>query len=175
MAEIRADVLTKVSAEVAETFVDAYYTALQGSRNTISSYYTPRKTLSDGRIVPVIVWNGNHIPDAAAMQKMFEETMPYTYYDVQSLDCDFVNTGLAKEAATAANADVVSKKELEQHSPVVVIVGGYVRLEEAREGPMRGFSETFVLVPNEEKVAGKGKGKEGRAWLIQNQNFRYVV
>ncbi|KAJ9645295.1 hypothetical protein H2199_003301 [Coniosporium tulheliwenetii] len=164
MAEVRADILTKVSAEVAETFVDAYYTALQGSRNTISSYYTPRKTLSDGKVVPVIVWNGNHIPDAAAMQKMFEETMPYTYYDVQSLDCDFVNTGLAVQAATEANADVVSKKELDQHSPVVVM-----------RGPDEGFSETFVLVPNEEKVTGKGKGKEGRAWLIQNQNFRYVV
>ena len=190
MAEIRADILTRVSAEgtslkvtainhqshctAAENFVDAYYTALQASRGTISSYYVPPTTLPDGKTVPVIVWNGNGVADGAAFQRMFEDSMPYTYYDVQSLDCDVLNTGLAQQAASASDHDSVSKKDAEKNLPVVVMVSGYVRLEEAREGPMRGFSETFVLVPNAEKE-GKGKGSQKRAWLIQNQNFRYVT
>jgi hypothetical protein len=43
---------------------------------------------------------------------------------------------------------------------------------------LKDFSETFVLVPNVEKAvtgAGKGVASRKRDWLIQLQNFRYVV
>lgn len=61
-----------------------------------------------------------------------------------------------------------SKRELERNMSLTVQVSGYVRLFERKEGPMRGFSETFVLVP------GKG-GAGGREWVIQTQNFRFVT
>jgi NTF2-related export protein 1/2 len=42
---------------------------------------------------------------------------------------------------------------------------------------MRGFADSMVLVPNKEEVGGKGTGKteHGRKWVIQTQNFRFVV
>jgi NTF2-related export protein 1/2 len=48
---------------------------------------------------------------------------------------------------------------------------------ERKDGPLRGISESFVLVPNKEEVGAKGTGKgdHGRKWLIQTQNFRIVV
>lgn len=36
-----------------------------------------------------------------------------------------------------------------------------------RDAKMRGFTESFILVPNYEKL--------GKSYLIQSQNFRLVV
>ena len=72
--------------------------------------------------------------------------------------------------------DGKSKKDAEHNMSVTVQVSGYVRLIERKEGPMRGFSDSFVLVPNTE-VGGRATGKQdtGQKWLIQSQNFRFVV
>lgn len=50
-------------------------------------------------------------------------------------------------------------------------VSGYVRLFERKDGPMRGFADHLVLVANKDL----GKSGEGRQWVIQTQNFRFVV
>jgi NTF2-related export protein 1/2 len=42
-----------------------------------------------------------------------------------------------------------------------------------RDEPLKGFSETLVLVPNLEK--GRTRGSMVRNWLIQSQTFRLVV
>ena len=70
-----------------------------------------------------------------------------------------------------------SKREMERNVSLTVQVSGYVRLGERKEGPMRGFSDSFVLVPNKEEVGGRGTGKQdqGRRWLVQSQNSRFVV
>ena len=158
----------------AENFVDAYYTALQSSRHTISSYYCPHEVQTDGKVVPVIIWNGNLLPDVASFQKMFENDMPYTHYDVQSLDCHVLNpTSLAADKVQGGSG--AEDKDIERRMSIVVAVSGSVRLEEPQKGPLRGFSETFVLVPNPEKAVGKGPKAEKKGWLVQNQNFRYTV
>lgn len=57
---------------------------------------------------------------------------------------------------------------------LMLLVSGYVKYGESREAAMRGFAETFVLVPNPEQAGGK-KRKAGDGWLIQSQNFRLVT
>lgn len=151
-------------AVAASDFADVYYQALQASRNTIADYYVVNETLPDGKTVPMITWNGNAMHDAATFQKMFENDMPYTHYDVQSLDCHVLNPSYSAEV-----------NDPEKNVSIVVMASGYVRLEEPREGPMKGFSDTFVLVPNLGSANAKGPQRQRRNWLIQTQTFRYVV
>jgi NTF2-related export protein 1/2 len=62
---------------------------------------------------------------------------------------------------------------------LMVTVGGSVRLDEKFTGPMREFSETFVLAPDPEKLPALGKKVEfikgwQKEWVIQTQNFRFT-
>jgi NTF2-related export protein 1/2 len=160
-----SDLLTHPAAE---NFTDAYYTALQSSRNTISSYYVPKTELPSGQTIPSIVLNGAVFDDGDAVQKFFINEMLPSGYEVQSLDCHVLNPSL-KPLETGR------KTELTRNMSLLVSVNGYVRLQEGRSGPMKGFSETFVLVPNEEFTKGKAPRTEKKSWLIQTQNFRYVT
>lgn len=159
--------LVKLATEEGESFVDAYYTALNGSRNKLASFYVPKS--AGPRPMPHISYNGELFNDAAAFQERFEGDMPYTHYEPQSMNAHVLSPNMGLPAA--------SKREAERNVSLTVQVSGYVRLEERKEGPMRGFSDTFVLLPNKEEVGGKGTGKqgEGRRWVIQSQNFRFVV
>lgn len=161
---------TRVSTEAAESFVDAYYTALNGSRNQIASFYVPVTQLPTGRALPYICYNGEVSSDAAAFQKTFEEEMPWTHYEAQCFDVHVMNPCMGP-------IESKSKKDHERNMSLVVLVSGYVRLHERKEGPIRGFSDSFVLVPNKEDAGGRQTGKmdHGRQWVIQTQNFRFVV
>jgi len=174
MAKYDPHMLTTASSEATENFLDNYYVALQGSRHTITSYYCPYERNPQGKELPGIVWNGNVFHTAEDYQKMFEECMPFTHYDVQSFDCHVLNpTALAPDKLKGGSGD--PDKDIERRMSIVVLVSGTLRLEEPKTGPLRQFSETFVLVPNPEKAPGKGPKAEKKGWLIQNQNFRYVV
>lgn len=102
--------------------------------------------------------------DGKAVQDIFMNQMPPTHYEVQSFDCQIINRAYPAPATGAK----FSNKPAVKNMSILVIVSGYVRFGEAKELPQRGFSETFVLVPNSPKAAGK-------EWLIQSQNFRLVV
>jgi len=159
--------LTKTSTEATTAFVEAYYTCLQESRTTMDMYYVNKSTLTDGATVPSIIWNGNQYEDAPAFQKMFQEQMPeVVLYDVQTIDCQVLNP----------KWDPVATIKPEKNISILVMTNGHVRLENRRTGPLKEFSETFVLVPNIEKAANeKSAMAQKRSWLIQTQNFRYVV
>ncbi|KAL1614026.1 putative nuclear transport factor 2 domain protein [Diplodia seriata] len=190
------DVQTKVASNVSEAFADAYYTALQAARYTLATFYTGAETLPDGKTVPVIAWNGNVYDSGPAFQDAFADAMPaYTYFEVQSLDAQVLNPnppptpppkdGEADAMIDGGAAPVGGNKggggkrgggqQKEQPEELVgsllVVVNGFVRLEEKKDGPQKGFSETFVIVPN--KNYSKKDGN--RRWVVQNQNFRYVV
>lgn len=157
--------LTKVATETSETFIDSYYTALstESARNTIATFYIPPVAgTTPSRNLPIINYNGDVCNDPQLFQKKYAE-MPYTFYEVQSLNSQIINPSLDPEVAKNGR-----KRELERNVSIGVQVSGHVRLNERKEGEIRGFSEEFVLVPNKE--AGKG-----RSWLIQMQNFRFVV
>ncbi|KAM3414520.1 hypothetical protein BST61_g9679 [Cercospora zeina] len=155
--------LTKLATETAESFVDNYYTTLstQQSRKNIASYYIPPIAGSTpSRNLPIINYNGDVINDPQLFQTKFSE-MPWAFYDVQSLNSQIINPAIDPEVAKSGRM-----REMEKNVSIGVQVSGSVRLNERKGGEMRGFSEEFVLVPN------KGNGRD---WLIQMQNFRFVV
>jgi len=147
---------------------------LNNARHTIQSFYVPEQTIPSGRTLPVITYNGTQSSNPAYFQSTFQSQMPFTYFDVQSLNAHVINPSVAQLDSQKGQP---TKKDLEQNVSVMVQVSGSVRLVERKEGPLRAFSDTFVLLPNKEDVGAKGKAKsgEGRSWLIQSQNFRFVV
>jgi NTF2-related export protein 1/2 len=170
MATLTETDYTRASTDVAETFADAYYTALNGSRNQLASFYVPPVAQAGGRGLPHISYNGDVLKDATVFASRFEKEMPWTHFEPQSLDVHVLNRALTP-------VEGKSKKELEWNMSLTVQVSGYVRLYERKDGPMRGFSDSFVLVPNKEEVGAKGNGKsgQGRQWVIQTQNMRFVT
>jgi len=169
MATLTETDLTRVSTEAGEQFVDHYYLALNGTRSTIKSFYVPTVTHAAGRGLPSISYNGELIQDAGAFQERYEKEMPWTHFEPQSVNVHVMNPSLTADAKT--------KRDAERNMSMVVQVSGYVRIAERKDGPMRGFSDSFVLVPNKEEVGGRGTGKQdfGKRFLIQSQNFRFVV
>ena len=161
--------LTRITI-AAEQFTDAYYTALQGARNTLTTYYVPNTVLPSGKPLPSISYNGQAVSDAEEFQTLYNQ-MPFTWFELQSVNVHVLNSALAPLDQSA------KQKELENNISMLVQVSGYVRLLERKDGPMRGFSDTLVLVPNKEEAGAKCKGKtgEGKSWIIQSQNFRFVV
>ncbi|KAJ6056256.1 hypothetical protein N7499_007290 [Penicillium canescens] len=154
------DTLTKVSTEAATEFVQSFYPAINSNRESISSYYAPAPS-------PVL-FNGNPVADGAAVQEIFVHQMPAAVYEVQSYDCQIINP--AYPTTTPAGPKPQSEMGVKDMS-ILVLVSGYVRYGEDPDKPQRGFSETFVLVPNPSSDKARGR----KEWLIQSQNFRLVV
>ncbi|KAB8203225.1 Nuclear transport factor 2 NTF2 domain protein [Aspergillus parasiticus SU-1] len=162
MAPATEDALTKVSTDAATEFVQSFYPALQSNRGTISSFYN--------QTISMILFNGNVVADGKAVQEIFVNQMPPAHYEVQSFDCQIINPAYPTPTATGLKAP--NETTLRDKS-ILVLVSGYVRFGESRDLPQRGFSETFVLVPNPSADGPKGKRK--REWLIESQTFRLVV
>ncbi|KAI9036973.1 putative nuclear transport factor 2 domain protein [Aspergillus affinis] len=162
MAPLGEDTLTKVSTNAATEFVQSFYPALQSNRASISSFYSqPTST---------IIFNGNVVVDGSAVQEIFVNQMPPTHYEVQSFDCQIINPAYPTPTTTGVKTpQETTSKDLS----ILVVTSGFVRFGESRDLPQRGFSETFVLVPN--PTADAPKGKRRREWLIQTQTFRLVV
>lgn len=140
--------------------VQSFYPALGKNRDAIGSFYAPTPS--------TILFNGNPVADGAAVQDIFVNQMPAAHYEVQSFDCQIINR--AYPTVTASGIKPPSEMTVKDMS-VLVIVSGHVRYGEGRDQPQRGFSETFVLVPN----PSSDRVKRRRDWLIQSQNFRLVV
>ena len=124
--------------------------------------------MPDGKSLPIIVWNGNIVPNATSLQKLFEDSMPRTHYDVQNYDCHVINPNYAAEGVQAG--DVTTGENM----TILVTVSGYVKHGTEKSAPAQGFSENFVLVPNN-PAAANTTARNSRAWVIQSQNFRLVT
>ncbi|QDS72503.1 hypothetical protein FKW77_000035 [Venturia effusa] len=167
------DELVKVSSEAALDFVKEYYTALTESRPTIENYYcTPKEAKNaagESTTTPTIQWNGNVYATAADFKAVWTDHMPkYVNYDVHAVDAQVLNS--------VFDGDAGPKVKPSKNISILVLVNGHLRLEERKTGPLKEFSESFVLVPNIEKMTlEKGPCMEKKNWLIQAQNFRYVV
>ncbi|KAJ5934801.1 hypothetical protein N7466_004348 [Penicillium verhagenii] len=161
MAPASDDQLVRVSTEAATDLVQTFYGALTSNRETIASFYDPAPSK--------ILFNGNTVADGAAVQDIFVNQMPHAHYEAQSYDCQVINR--AYPTVTASGLKPTTEMTVKDMS-ILVIVSGHVRYGENRDQPQRGFSETFVLVPNPSTERGN---KRRRDWLIQSQNFRLVV
>ncbi|KAL1965937.1 hypothetical protein VTN77DRAFT_5070 [Rasamsonia byssochlamydoides] len=166
MATTSEDTVTKVSTDGATDFVQSFYSALQSNRGSIATFYSP--------VPSTILFNGNVVADGAAVQDIFVNQLPPTRFEVQSFDCQVINRHYPTPTATGVK---LPTQTTAKDMSILVTVSGYVQFGESRDTPQRGFSETFVLVPNPAAgSAGAGaKGKGKKEWLIQSQNFRLVV
>ncbi|KAL5341319.1 hypothetical protein BJX70DRAFT_396038 [Aspergillus crustosus] len=150
------DAYAKISTEATTEFVQSFYPALESNRAAIASFYsTPAST---------ILFNGNAVADGTAVQDIFVNQMPSSRYEVQSVDCQIIN----KQYPTPTTGRQLDPRK---DFSILVMTSGHVRFGESRDLPQRGFSETFVLVPNPSDGGQKGR----RKWLIHTQNFRLVV
>ncbi|KXG53774.1 Nuclear transport factor 2, Eukaryote [Penicillium griseofulvum] len=161
MAAASEDTLTKVSTEAATEFVKTFYPALGSNRQSLSSYYSLEPT--------TILFNGNRVTDGAAVQEIFTNQMSPTHYEVQSYDCQIINKAYPT-VLPGGGLKPQSEMGVKDMS-FLIVVSGFVRYGEGREQPQRGFSETFVLVPNPSAERARGR----KDWLIESQNFRLVV
>ncbi|KAJ8608799.1 hypothetical protein MRB53_039484 [Persea americana] len=159
---------TKLATEAAESFVDLYYTAINAARHTLKDFYLPSSP-SGGQLLRII-YNGELLQDAKVLQERFENEMPWCHYEAQSVNAHVMNPCIDPNGSK-------TKKEAERNLSLLVQISGYVRLVERKDGPIRAISDNFVLVPNKEGVGAKGTGiqDQGKRWVIQSQNFRYVV
>lgn len=121
--------------------------------------------MQGGKPIPTIIFNGNTLPNGTSVQQMFENEMPPTRYEAQSIDCHILNPQYAPDGAPAPRSPASTMT-------LLVIVSGAVRFSEDRNDPERQFSETLVLVPNQDRG---GSGPRPKEFLIQSQNFRLVV
>ncbi|RFU34613.1 hypothetical protein B7463_g1696, partial [Scytalidium lignicola] len=172
MTTLAEDVEVKVATNAAQHFVDTYYATLNDPkrRSEIASFYvTPTPT---SPVQADISMNGNLVATPADLQNVFEKQIERARYEVQSFDCQVLNSDYnigAEESMLAPNKD--GKK-----MSILVLVSGSVKYgkEGAPEGETRGFSETIVLVPNWE-AQGPRPPKGAKRWLVLSQNFRLVL
>ncbi|KAF2725625.1 hypothetical protein K431DRAFT_280985 [Polychaeton citri CBS 116435] len=160
---------TRIASEASEQFTEEYYSALDGARDTLVNYYVPSQSQPTGRTMPHISYNGDSVEDPMTFQQAYVNEMPWTHFEIQSLNAHIVNPKLSPTEGK-------TKKELERNVSISVQVSGSVRLHERASGPVKSFSDSFVLVPNKEELGAKGTGKQdhGKRWLIQSQTFRFV-
>lgn len=157
--------LTRISTNAATTFLETYHDALSHSRSTISTFFIPPSPDP-----PTIIYNGTLIQSGEDFQNVYE-SMPYTHYEIQSVNASVINPCIDPRKAVEG----VPKGEVERNVSVSVLVSGFVRLYERKEGEVRGFSESLVLVPNSEEMRGRVGAGRGREWLAQSCTLRWVV
>lgn len=182
MESISRERLTAVSAEgefsslicrllilgkAAQLHVDAFYPALDSARKTITSFYYPSTELPDGKHVPSIIYNGNPFFDGQGMENVFQQMLP-THHEIQSFDCQVVNDRHFLDGQ--AGETLPRSKNIS----ILVVVSGSIKIGEPKHSEVKGFSESFVLVPNLEAFRKKPSRQE-KQFLITSQSFRYVT
>jgi NTF2-related export protein 1/2 len=175
--------LDNTSCDIADAFTEAYYQAQTADRQSIADFYVPTAIDELGAPCPTIVWNGHQYNDAKEFQ-IYVQGLSFLHSTVETLDCHVLNPkflSAAKVKGGSGNDDA----DLERRMAIMVYVSGSIRLGQKLKGPLRLFSESFVLVPNADfEPAGpqlnsvfKGKDRDGvwkHPFLIQNQNFSFT-
>ncbi|KAI9841210.1 MAG: hypothetical protein M1837_000937 [Sclerophora amabilis] len=169
MAAPGEDVQVRTSSEATQNFVESFYPSLTSKRSTITSFYEPASKMADGKSLPDITFNGNIYGEPVDFQNLFEKDMPRTHFDIQSYDCHIINPNYLP--SDSKEKPVLPGKNMS----LLVSVSGTVQFGDDADAEERAFSESFVLVPNEDFHAAKNRGSGKKEWLIQSQNFRLVV
>lgn len=129
----------------------------------------PETSLPDGGSIPSITINGAVIANPVELQSLLEATAPNANYEVQAFDAHVVNPNYIAEGTTCTIS------ETGKNMAVLINVNGYVKYGAEHGSTPRGFSESFILVPNKEFEKLKNKKANIREWLIMSQTFRIVV
>lgn len=125
-------------------------------------------TMPNGVCLPSITIYGNVIAGTGELQTLLETQAPVTHYEVQAYDCQVMNPNYIAENTTGTLS--ASGKNM----TILINVGGYIKYGGAHD-TQRGFSESFVLVPNTGLEKLKDEKTNVKEWLIQSQTSRIVV
>ena len=123
-------------------------------------------TSGDGNALPSVVYNGHVQAGGDTMQKWFLEEMPPTHFDIQSLDSHCLNPNYLPEGTKGGSPG--------SGMSILITVSGSVRFEDSRSAPLKGFSESFILIPNPAAVGRHTRGKPVKDYVVQSQTFRLV-
>lgn len=131
-----------------------------------SFYVKPTATLKAD-----ISINGNILADPEAVQSVLDKQPKRAVYDVQSYDCNALNTNYN---VGAPDNMLGLDKDGKKMSLMVMVSGSVNYGKHDGEEEHRGFTENFILIPNWE--AHNPKAAKGlKKWLISSQNFRLVL
>jgi len=171
MAEPTDDVEVKVADNAAETFVQSYYPALNtpNGQKRLTEYYI-KPTLEQPTEADISL-NGNILSSPADLQATFENQVQKCLYEAQSFDCQVINTNYN---VGIDERYIAPDKDGKKMSIMVMVSGSVKYYKDGVEGETRGFTETFLLVPNPEAQGPKAP-RGLRKWLIQSQSFRLVL
>ncbi|KAK2629994.1 hypothetical protein QTJ16_000814 [Diplocarpon rosae] len=167
MSEPTEDTQVKVAANAAEDFVKTFYPTLSRKKGNIASFYI-KPTIANP-VKPTITINGNVVADPEAVQAAIDEHEERPKYDVQSYDCQVLNSNYN---VGAGDSNLGPDKDGKKMS-ILVLCSGSVRYPVEDEDAPRGFTESIVLVPNWESH-GPQAAKGLKKWLIASQTFRTV-
>ncbi|KAF3942140.1 hypothetical protein ABW19_dt0206658 [Dactylella cylindrospora] len=131
------DILIQLAYSAAKAFVSTYYPDLHNGRQKLAPYYLPTANVS---------WNGNQITGGDEFQKLYV-AMPPTTFEVQCFDAHPLLPNGRGQCS------------------IMVATNGYVKFGDDKDAPLRGFSETLVLEPDNSTPVN---------FLISSQNFRLV-
>ncbi|KAK0109589.1 hypothetical protein ONS95_002274 [Cadophora gregata] len=171
MAEPTEDIEVKVATNAAEDFVSAYYAVLNGSKGhtSLTSFYL--KPTEARPLKPQISMNGKVLQDPAALQSAIADQPERSQYDVQSFDCQVLNSNYNVGVDDTA---VGPEKDGRKMSILVLVSGSVKNMKDDVGRETRGFTESIILVPNWEAYNPKAP-KGLRKWLISSQTFRFVL
>jgi NTF2-related export protein 1/2 len=111
------------------------------------------------------------VADPAQLQSIFETQVAKAQYEVQSFDCQVINTNYN---VGVDSTKLGPNKDGKKMSILVMVSGSVKYFKESTDGETRGFTENVVLVPNWEAQGPKAP-KGLKKWLIQSQTFRLVL
>ncbi|KAJ1329729.1 NTF2-related export protein 1/2 [Microdochium nivale] len=183
MALPNLEAQVRTVSEAAQTFVDAYYEALNKRRDTSAFYASASPKLTAAGVVPDISINGHVVPpggggsDPAAAPRLaqsllFESRGPHVHYEVGGFDAHPVNANYAVGADAANNSGSNLSSRSERIS-FAVQVSGAVKFGKAGDDGFveQAFSEAWLLVPHWE-AQGPKAARGLKRWLVASQNFR---
>ncbi|RDW64821.1 hypothetical protein BP6252_10472 [Coleophoma cylindrospora] len=168
MSNPSEDVEVKASSEGAQNFVDSYYAALnstQGRTGLTKFYIKPTPTAPAEADISM---NGNVFANPSELQDLFEKQVTKAQYDVHSFDCQVIN----RNYNVGADESMLGPDKDGKKMSLLVLVSGAVKYGE--DGDERGFTESFILVPNWDALGPKAP-KGLKKFLVASQNFRILV
>ncbi|EPS36428.1 hypothetical protein H072_10055 [Dactylellina haptotyla CBS 200.50] len=131
------DILIQLAYTAAKAFVNTYYVDLHSNRGSLAKYYTP---------TPTLAWNGNALANGSDVEKL-HVGMPPATYEVQCFDAQPLLPNGRGQCS------------------ILLATNGYIKFGEDKDAPLRGFSESFILEPDNSTPVN---------FLISSQSTRFV-
>ena len=143
-----------------------YYEATNTRRHNVASFYvssTPERPTT-------VVFNGIDLADGRAAQDIFEQMTPQSHIEVETIDCQILNTNYLPVANNVSDG-----RNAARSCSILVNVGGIFKASNDRNEDEEDFNDSMIIVPNPDSGGHRGpRGPRHKDFLIQTQNFRLL-